>query len=488
MLHPVALLTAEESRNADQAAIGGNTSGESLMENAGKAIVDLIAQEFSPCNVLVVCGTGNNGGDGFVTARLLKEKGWQVSLASVGNIDDIVGDAKITKDKWNMAGGATRTFNKDLLKDCALVVDAIFGTGLARDVEGSAKEAITVINEAKLPVVAIDVPSGINTDSGAIMGAAIRATHTVTFVRPKPGHVLLPGKAHTGQLHVYDIGITGEKVKPKLFLNAPALWQHLLPLPNPDSNKYSRGHTVVVGGGMSSTGAARLSAMAALRVGSGLVSVASSQDALPIYAMTLTAVMTKLADTTEQLKTLLEDKRISALLIGPGSGVTDKTRENTLEILKTKKPCVIDADALSIFQFNTKPLFDAIGGPTVLTPHEGEFERLFPTKGVKTERAKDAAKQSGAVIVLKGNDTVIASPDGRVSINANAPVWLATAGSGDVLAGIIAGLMGQGMPAYEAACAGAWIQGEVANRFGPGLIAEDLHTTMPGVLKSLYHA
>lgn len=488
MLHPVALLTAEESRNADKAAIAASTPSDTLMENAGKAIVDLIVQEYKPCKVLIVCGTGNNGGDGFVTARLLKEKGWDVSLVSVGNIDDIVGDAKAAKDKWNMAGGATRTFNKDLLKDAALVVDAMFGTGLARDVEGAAKDAIVAINESKLPVVAIDIPSGISTDTGAIMGAAITAANTVTFVRPKPGHVLLPGKAHTGQLHVYDIGITGDKVKPKLFLNAPALWQHLMPFPNPDSNKYSRGHTVVVGGGMSSTGASRLAAMAALRSGSGLVSVASSQDALPIYAMTLTAVMTKLADTSAQLATLLEDSRISALLIGPGCGVTERTREHTLQILKTNKACVIDADALTIFQFNTKPLFDAIGGPTVLTPHEGEFERLFSTKGVKTERAKEAAKQSGAVIVLKGNDTVIASPDGRVSINANAPVWLATAGSGDVLAGIIAGLMGQGMPAYEAACAGAWIQGEVANRFGPGLIAEDLHTTMPAVLKTLYHA
>lgn len=488
MLHPVALLTAEETRNADQAAITGSTSGETLMENAGKAIVDLITQEYKPCKVLIVCGTGNNGGDGFVTARMLKEKSWDVSLVSVGNIDDILGDAKAAKDKWNMAGGATRTFNKDLLKDAALVIDAMFGTGLARDVDGAAKDAIVAINESKLPVVAIDVPSGINTDTGAIMGAAIMAANTVTFVRPKPGHVLLPGKAHTGQLHVYDIGITGDKVKPKLFLNAPALWQHLLPLPNPDSNKYSRGHTVIVGGGMSSTGASRLAAMAALRVGSGLVSVASSQDALPIYAMTLTAVMTKLADTAAQLEALLDDKRISAVLIGPGCGVSERTKEATLQLLKSKKACVIDADALSAFQSNAKVLFDAISGPTVLTPHEGEFERLFSTKGVKTERAKEAAKQSNAVIVLKGNDTVIASPDGRVSINANAPVWLATAGSGDVLAGIICGLMGQGMPAYEAACAGTWIQGEVANRFGPGLIAEDLHSSMPATLKSLYHA
>lgn len=488
MLHPVALLTAEEIRSADQAAIEASTSGEALMENAGKALLDMITQEFKPSELLVVCGTGNNGGDGFVLARLLKERGWPVTLAHVGNADDIRGDAKIAKDKWNMSGGATRTFSKDLLNDKKVVVDALFGTGLTRELDLAAKEAVEAINASHVPVVSVDMPSGVHTDTGAVMGVAIRAAHTVTFVRPKPGHVLLPGKAHTGQLHVYDIGISGEKVKPRLYLNAPALWSAQLPLPKPESNKYSRGHTIVVGGPMQCTGAARLSAMAALRAGSGLVSVASSTDALPIYAMTLTAVMTKAVDTPSQMATLLDDKRITSVLIGPGCGVNEKTRETALQILATRKPCVLDADALSIFQFSTKPLFDAIGGPCVLTPHEGEFERLFTTKGVKTERAKEAAKQSGAVIVLKGNDTVIASPDGRVSINANAPVWLATAGSGDVLAGIIAGLMGQGMPAYESACAATWIQGEVANRVGPGLIAEDLHTGMPGVLKSLYDA
>lgn len=488
MLHPVALLTAEEACNADKAAIAAHSNGETLMENAGKAVVDLITQEYKSCKVLVVCGTGNNGGDGFVTARILKEKGWDVTLASVGKTEDIVGDAKTAQNKWNMSGGATRTFTKDLLSEAKLVVDAMFGTGLTRAVNGDYKEAIKCINFSKLPVVSIDIASGINTDSGAVMGAAINAANTVSFVRPKPGHVLLPGKAHTGQLHVYDIGITGDTVKPKLYLNAPALWKHLLPHPKPDSNKYSRGHTVVFGGPMHSTGASRLAAMAALRSGSGLVSVASGQDALPIYAMTLTAIMTKMIESPSQLETMLEDSRITAMVMGPGCGVSENTRETTLQILKSKKPCVVDADALTIFQFNTKPLFDSISGPTVLTPHEGEFERLFTAKGVKTARAIEAAKLSGAVIVLKGNDTVIASPDGRVSINANAPVWLATAGSGDVLSGIIAGLMGQGMPAYEAACAGAWIQGDVASRVGPGLVSEDLNTQMPATLKSLFDA
>jgi len=486
-LHAAALLTADECRAADQATIKSGTSGETLMENAGKAVVDLILQEYKPRPALVVCGTGNNGGDGFVVARMLKERNWQVTLAITGNADDIKDDAKKARDKWNMSGGATRTFAPDLLKESELVVDAIFGSGLDRNVEGDAKVAINAINDSKLPVVSIDMASGINTDTGAVMSAAIRAAHTVTFVRAKLGHVVLPGKAHIGELHIYDIGISGSTVKPLYFLNAPVLWKQSFPTLSPESHKYTRGHTVVVGGGINSTGAARLASIAALRIGSGLVSVACAQIAQPMYAMTLTSVMTKTYATTAQLGTLLEDKRITATLIGPGNGVSEATREQALLLLGTKKPCVIDADAISIFQPNPKALFSAISGPTVLTPHEGEFARLFGVSGPRTKRALEAAKLSNAVVVLKGNDTVIASPDGRLAVNANAPVWLATAGTGDVLAGMIAGLMAQGMPTFDAACAATWIHGEAATHFGPGLIAEDLPASIPAILKKLYH-
>ena len=487
MLHPLALLTAEQSRAADKAAIAGGTSGEKLMENAGKAVVALITQEYKPRPVLIVCGIGNNGGDGFVVARLLKEKEWPVTLAVIGDETKIEGDAKAAKTKWTAASGTIKPFSAELLKGSELVVDALFGTGLDRAIDGKEKDAITAINATALPVIAIDIASGVNSDTGAIMGVAIRATHTVTFVRPKPGHVLLPGKAHTGELSVYDIGISGDKTTPTHFLNGPDLWKKSFPIPTPDAHKYTRGHSLVVGGGMSSTGAARLAAVAALRTGSGLVSIASSPDALPIYAMTMLAVMVKSVGTLGQLSTLLEDKRITSALIGPGCGVSEHTREQTLLILANKKPCVIDADAISAFANNTQQLFTAIGTtPTVLTPHEGEFPRLFNITGDKPERAREAAKLSGAVVVLKGNDTVIAAPDGRVAINANAPMWLATAGTGDVLAGIITGLLAQGMPAFEAACCGVWMHGEAASHFGPGLIAEDIQTTMPKVIKQLW--
>ena len=495
-LHPAALLTAEECKAAEKDAIIAGTSGETLMENAGKALIDLITQQYKPRPALVVCGTGNNGGDGFVAARMLKEKNWQVTLAILGNPDDIKNDAKKARDKWNMSGGATRTFTPDMLKESGLVVDAIFGTGLERAIEGDYKKAINAINDSKLPVVSVDIASGINTNTGAIMGVAIKAAHTVTFVRAKPGHVLLPGKAHMGELHVYDIGISGDKIMPGFFLNAPALWKQSFPTLAPEAHKYTRGHSVVIGGGMTSTGAARLASMAALRAGSGLVSIACTQSSQPIYAMTLTSVMTQLYANASQLGTILEDKHITATLIGPGGGVNETTREQTLQLLATSKPCVIDADAITAFQPNAKSLFAAIGArpcaseagsQTVLTPHTGEFERLFSIEGARTTRVRQAAKLSRAVVLLKGNDTVLAAPDGRTAINANAPVWLATAGTGDVLAGIITSLMAQGMPAFEAACAGAWIHGEAAAQFGPGLIAEDLPACIAPVLKNLLH-
>jgi len=486
LLHPAALLTAAESRIAEEAAIASGISAELLMENAGRAAVDLIAQEYRPCAVFVVCGTGNNGGDGFVIARLLKERGWNVMLTVVGDTGKLRDAAKSAKDKWNMCGGATRTFATDLIAENQLIIDALFGIGLSRNIEDAEREAVHAINASGLPVVSVDIASGVNADSGAVMGVAVRATHTVSFVRPKPGHILLPGKAHTGQLHVYDIGVEGTSIAPKTFLNAPILWRRYFPSPSPESHKYTRGHALVIGGGMQTTGAARLAAIAALRAGAGLVSVGSKEEALPIYAMTLTSVMARLVDTAPQLTGLLDDARITAVLIGPGGGVNENTREQVLHILQHKKPVVIDADAISVFKLSPNSLFSAITSPAILTPHEGEFDRLFTLKGTRVERARAAAKTSGAVVVLKGNDTVIAAPDGRAAINANAPAWLATAGSGDVLSGLITGLLAQGMEAFEAACAAVWMHGDAGNHFGPGLIAEDLPGMIPAVLKTLY--
>ncbi len=486
MLHAAALLDAEQSRAADRAAITEGTSSETLMENAGRAVADLICEIYEPRNTLVVCGTGNNGGDGFVVARLLCERGWPVTVTVVGNDTAIEGASILALHKYEESFGRTLLFDDGMLHNQELIVDAIYGTGLSRGLAGFARDTVDFINNSGIPVVSVDIPSGVNASTGDVMGTAIRATHTVTFVRPKLGHVLLPGKAYTGGLHVFDIGIAGDTVRADYFLNSPALWGHNFATPTPDSHKYSRGHSLVMGAGLGYTGASKLAALGALRAGSGLVSVVCAPDVLPVYASSLTSVMTKPAAGLKQLDALLEDKSTNAILIGPGCGVNEVTREKTLRILASKKPCVIDADALTAFKSSPKTLFSAVAGPVVLTPHEGEFKRLFEFEGQKHERARDAAEVSNSVVVYKGNDTVIAAPDGRIAINAEAPVWLATAGSGDVLSGIITGLLAQGMPAFEAACAGVWIHSRAAALFGPGLIAEDIPASIPGVLKTLY--
>jgi hydroxyethylthiazole kinase-like uncharacterized protein yjeF len=462
MLHPAALLTAEESREADQATIKSGVTGASLMEKAASAVAHLIREIYEPCPTLVICGPGNNGGDGKIVAQLLKDADWKADIATI------------------------ESFTPAMLEGKQLVVDALFGTGLNKPIEGAAAKIVEAVNASNLSVIAIDIASGVNATDGSIMGAAVRATHTVTFVRPKAGQVLLPGKAYTGTLHVFDIGVDGASVTPTHFLNHPPLWKRALPIPGFDSYKYTRGHAIVVGGNIATTGATRLAALSALRVGAGLVSVTCTPETLPIYAVSLTAVMTKPAQDIAQLAMLLDDPRITAALIGPGSGLNENTREWARHVLSHKKPCVLDADALTAFKHNPSALFSAIKGPTVLTPHHGEFERLFSVEGTKPHRTREAAKHSKAVVVFKGNDTVIAAPDGRVAINANAPAWLATAGSGDVLAGLITGLLAQGMDPFDAACAGVWIQARAATAFGPGLIAEDLPNFIPDVLKELY--
>jgi NAD(P)H-hydrate epimerase len=486
MLHSAALLTNEEARSADSATIAKGISGEALMENAGKAVVSVIDNYFKPCPVLVLCGIGNNGGDGFVIARILKERNWPVTVCVVMDAKDIKGDALAAKNKWQKAGGKVHNFSPVLLNENKLIIDAIFGTGLDRPIEAPVSDIITQVNKCPLPVIAVDIASGINGNSGAVMGVAVESMHTVTFTQGKPGHFLLPGKINTGQLHVADIGIVDDQLAPKHFLNTPALWKDQLPRPSAETHKYTRGHAIVIGGGISSTGASRMAALAGLRAGAGLVSIACTPDSLPVYASSLMAVMTKPITKTTPLKAMIDEKHVTAVLVGPGCGISDTTRDQTIEILKHNKPCVIDADAISAFQDNPNPLFSAIKAPTVLTPHEGEFERLFWVKGPKPERAIAAAKESNAVIVFKGNDTVIAHPDGRVAINHNAPVWLATAGAGDVLAGLITGFLAQGMPAFEAACTATWIHGEAACAVGPGLIAEDLPAHVPQVLAKLY--
>jgi hydroxyethylthiazole kinase-like uncharacterized protein yjeF len=408
-------------------------------------------------------------------------------------------------------GGEIRPLSTDLLEGADLVVDALFGAGLSRPLEGTAAEIVTMLNASGRRIVAVDVPSGLDGSTGRASGPVVQATRTVAFFRLKPGHVLLPGRRLCGEVRLADIGIPArvlEEIAPRAFVNAPGLWMHAFPRPQLDAHKYARGHAVVVSGPPDSTGAARLGARGALRIGAGLVTLVGNAAATAINATHATAVMVRAIASDAALAEFLSDERRNSVLVGPGAGVGSATAATILTILRSPAAAVLDADALTSFApdaseapvkaagmgfvlRSSEPepaqdgLFEAIKAreaPVVLTPHEGEFKRVFGAlDGSKLDRARQAAVTSGAIVILKGTDTVIAAPDGRGAINTNAPPWLATAGSGDVLAGFVAGLLAQRMPAFEAACAAVWLHGECANRFGMGLIAEDLAEQLPAV-------
>jgi hydroxyethylthiazole kinase-like uncharacterized protein yjeF len=491
------LLTNAEMGEADRQTIAAGMSGLTLMENAGRAVAEAVAERHpSGTRVAVVTGPGNNGGDGFVAARMLAERGFRIDLILVGDAARLRRDAALAAKSWK---GPVAAAAPERLASASVIIDALFGAGLDRPVEGAARGMIEAMNAHSAPVIAVDLPSGINGTSGVVMGSAVRAAQTVTFFRKKPGHLLLPGRLYCGPICVADIGIPDAvlgPIGPKTFENVLSLWRARLPQPRLDGHKYIRGHAIVVSGGASSTGAARLAARAALRAGAGLVTMASPRDALAINAAANLAVMVRPVDGAADFTEFLADRRINAVAIGPGAGVGPATCDLVLAALAGERAVVLDADALTSFAQTPQRLVDAFRArpdrAVVLTPHEGEFVRFFGSLdrktqvGSKLERARLAAELSGAVVLLKGADTVVAMPDGRAAIAANATGWLATAGSGDVLAGIVLGLLAQGMPPFEAASAGVWLHGEAGNATGPGLIAEDLPETLPNVLRKLF--
>jgi ADP-dependent NAD(P)H-hydrate dehydratase / NAD(P)H-hydrate epimerase len=458
MDNKTALLSINEMSQADALAITAGVPELELMNNAGTAVANVIMARWSEQPVIVLCGPGKNGGDGYVIAQKLKASGWRARAA------------------------AFDALSATALGDATIVVDAIFGAGLSRRVDGPAKLTLEAAALRKLIIVAVDVPSGVMGDSGEDLGA-IQADLTVTFFRKKPGHLLFPGRKLCGETIVCDIGISSNvltTIAPDTFENHPCLWQAALPNTNSSDNKYKRGHALIHGG-YPMTGASRLAGHAAARMGAGLTTIAVPAFALSIYAAGLMSIMIRPLQEPDSMALLLTDTRFSGFLIGPGAGVSKETKSIALQMLSTSKPLVIDADAITSFKDQPSLLFKSIAGPCVLTPHEGEFARIFEIKGDKLQRARKAAKQSGAIVVLKGSDTIIASPDGRAVINSNAPPSLATAGSGDVLSGMILGLLSQGMEPFLAGCAAVWMHGAAANLFGVGLIADDLPDLLPKV-------
>lgn len=492
----IELLTSAEMGEADRLAIAGGVAGIDLMENAGRAVADSVGTMVQGRRILIVAGPGNNGGDGFVAARHLAGRGYAVRVLVAGDAARLKGDAAVAAGRWTGPVGAA---SPDALADCDIIIDALFGAGLDRPLAGLPRAMIEAMNASTAPVIAVDLPSGVNATTGAVMGVAAKAAQTVTFFRRKTGHLLLPGRLHCGQVQVVDIGIPAsvlEAIRPVTFANEPALWGGSFPQPRPQGHKYSRGHAVVVSGGLSATGAARLAARGALRAGAGLVTIASPRDALLVNAATSLAVMVRPVDGAAELTDFLADTRRNAVLLGPGGGVGPGMREQVRVALASKAAALLDADALTSFADHPAVLFDGIaaraGRGTVLTPHDGEFSCIFQqitddsNVRDKLEKTRAAARASNAIVLLKGPDTVVAAPDGRAAIADNAPPWLATAGAGDVLGGMIAGLMAQGMPAFDAASAGVWLHGEAARGFGPGLIAEDLSEGLPAVYRRLF--
>ena len=468
----------------DRLAAAGVVPVGGFMEAAGAAVAVAIGARWSMRPVTVLCGPGNNGGDGFVAARHLSAAGWPVTVALMGSRAALSGDAARAAGLWN---GAMVPFTAKCLDGAGLVVDAIFGAGLSRPLSGAALTLVAALKDRPVPVCAIDVPSGVEGSTGAVLDGAAPADLTVTFFRRKPGHLLYPGRGLCGEVVLADIGTPAsvlETVRPMAWQNDPALWLDNFPWPQTESYKYTRGEVFVLGG-ETITGASRMTAMAASRAGAGMVTLAAPAKVWSIYATSLMNAIVHSFDGAADFHEMLADVRRNVIAIGPGAGVGAATREFVLAALATRRTVVLDADALTSFAEAPEDLFSAIKGPCVLTPHAGEFKRLFHFTGDKLHLARSAAEQCRAVIVLKGPDTVIAAPDGRAIINANAPPQLATGGSGDVLTGFVSAMLAQGMPAFEGAAAAVWLHGAAAAQFGLGMVADDLPDALPHVLQRL---
>jgi hydroxyethylthiazole kinase-like uncharacterized protein yjeF len=456
------ILTAKEMVTAEEAAMAGGVSIGELMERAGQAVADVAWRMAGETSVLILCGPGNNGGDGYVIARLLSERGCKVRVAALA--DPKTDAAKAARARWTgpvepIAGAKSARF----------VIDALFGTGLVRPLSGALAKALTDHVRKAHHSIAVDLPSGIETDTGALLSPVPEFDATVALGALKPAHLLQPSARYLGRVMLGEIGVEANS-------KLRALGRPKLAAPGPDDHKYSRGYVLVAGGAM--PGAVSLTADAAIRSGAGYVALAG-----PDHPEGPLALVYRLAADPRTLGELLQDNRVDVAAIGPGLGLNDKAEARLDQALGSGRRLVLDADALTLIAKRGLDSLAALGTPPILTPHHGEFVRLFGEgEGSKVARTREAAVKANAVIVYKGNDTVIAAPDGRAAIASPAPAWLASAGTGDVLTGIVAARYAQGGDAFEAACEAVWLHGEAARCAGPFLIADDLLDALPGVL------
>ena len=484
--HRLELISTAEMYAIDAASVAAGVPVSALMGAAGESVAAAIAERFEIAPVLVVCGPGNNGGDGWVAASALKRRGWQVRVLSLAPAEKLSADAAAARAHWDGPVESVWTPGGAIL-----FVDAMFGAGLSRPLDGIAAEIARFMAEHRRQVIAVDAPSGLSGDTGKPIGEACAAAAlTVTFVRKKPAHLLYPGRDLCGEVALADIGAPERAITEigvKLWENQPDLWRAHFPWPAANAHKHRRGHVLAASGGQGRSGAARLGARAALRAGAGLVTVLAPGAAMAECAAQLTAIMLRQADAAADLVAASGE---GILLIGPGFGLDPERVETLLATLRARAGAgVLDADALTALAGARADWPNLIRAEDVLTPHQGEFERLFPgllaNSASRVEAVRRAALEADCVVLLKGPDTAIAAPDGRAAINPTGSPFLATAGAGDVLAGAIAGLAAQGMPAFEAACAGAWLHGRAGEALGPGLIAEDLSEAFPSILKRL---
>jgi NAD(P)H-hydrate epimerase len=483
------IFSVEGVRRADAYASGHGRSGWALMQAAGAAVADEVRRRWNPCQTVIFAGPGNNGGDGLVIARRLSEAGWPVRVERVFPGKEWTGDAHVAAQHWS---GPVHSAGTDSIAGAELIIDAIFGTGLTRPPEGVAAKLIKAISSSGLPVVAVDIPSGLNGDRGRTEGEAVRADLTVTFHRLRPAHLLQPSRQYCGEIVCADIGIP-EHEPPEGDVvarwNHPGLWPDWPHSGVPDTHKHRRGRLAVLSGPAKSTGAARMAAEAGLRAGAGLVTMLTPPGAALVNASHLTEVMIRSFDHSDAFLEALDDLRATAAVLGPAAGKTDALKEIVIAALSRPLPVVLDGDALSVFEDDPGHLLGHLRHHDVITPHAGEFERLFPgltgTALNKIEAARAAAEKAGCVVVYKGADSVIAVPGRTPRINTHASPALATAGTGDTLAGLIGGLLAQGAPAFDAASAAVWLHGEAGLRLGPGLIAGELADAMPGVMQDL---